>query len=843
MKRERLLNAIGQIDDRLISGANPEIQARKKKALRQWVAALAACLALILCIGVVAPTVLGNREAGTVTMEINPGVEYTITRNGNVKSVRFLNDDAKEVLGEVSLKGQSLKKAVAFTIAAYKTGGYMDKNDTVLISFDKKLSENGELRATVAEDVRQALKDASSVHTLVYVSETDDANTAELAKKYNISQGKAKLVGDAAENSELSVDEIVKLPLDELVGLQKEVDSVVIDSKYIGMTKAKAIALNDAGCEFRVEFTEATLIDAGVKIPYYRLVFRDKNTQWTYHINAINGDVIEKNATVMFISLEEAREIAFKDAGIDGSEKVVFTKEELSRNQGRPCWVLEFYTSKFEYVYKIDAKTGEIIYFDYHIDIRRAKGIAMTDAGCGDKVMFTVEKLVSGGIKTPYYYFVFNDDRTQWTYRINAIFGTILEKNEESLFISLEKAREIALHDAEIADGEKVVFTKEELNRNQGRPCWVLEFHTGKYSYVYKIDAKTGEVLFGRRYIALSRAKEIALDDSGCPDSKKIVFTTEELVDGGIKTPYYIIAFNNGETYWTYRINAVSGAILEKSEESLFISLEKAREIALNDAEIADGEKVVFTKEELSRNQGRPCWVLEFHTGKYSYVYKIDAKTGEVLFGRRYIALSRAKEIALDDSGCPDSKKIVFTTEELVDGGIKTPYYIIAFNNGETYWTYRINAVSGAILEKSEKTPFISLEKARAIALQDANLPDAEKYVFTREELSRNQGRPCWILEFYTSKFEYVYKIDAKTGEIIYFDYHIDILKAKKIAIDDAGCDGKVTFTEEKLVSGGIKTPYYHFVFNDGRTQWTYRIDATLGIVLEKSKASLIKAS
>ena len=707
MKRERLLNAIGQIDDRLISGANPEIQARKKKARRQWVAALAACLALILCIGVVAPTVLGNKEAGTVTMEINPGVEYTITRNGNVKSVRFLNDDAKEVLGEVSLKGQSLKNAVAFTIAAYKTGGYMDKNDTVLISFDKKLSENGELRATVAEDVRQALKDASSVHTLVYVSETDDANTAELAKKYNISQGKAKLVGDAAENSELSVDEIVKLPLDELVGLQKEVDSVVIDSKYIGMTKAKAIALNDAGCEFRVEFTEATLIDVGVRTPYYRLVFRDKNTQWTYHINAINGDIIEKNATVMFISLEEAREIAFKDAGIDGSEKVVFTKEELSRNQGRPCWVLEFCTSKFEYVYKIDAKTGEIIYFDYHIDIRRAKGIAMTDAGCGDKVMFTVEKLVSGGIKTPYYYFVFNDDRTQWT----------------------------------------------------------------------------------------------------------------------------------------YRINAVSGAILEKNEESLFISLEKAREIAMNDAEISDGEKVVFTKEELNRNQGRPCWVLEFHTGKYSYVYKIDAKTGEVLFGRRYITVSRAKEIALDDSGCPDSEKIVFTTEELVDGGIKTPYYIIAFNNGETYWTYRINAVSGAILEKSEKTPFISLEKARAIALQDANLPDSEKYVFTREELSRNQGRPCWILEFYTSKFEYVYKIDAKTGEIIYFDYHMDILKAKKIAIDDAGCDGKVTFTEEKLVSGGIKTPYYHFVFNDGRTQWTYRIDATLGIVLEKSKASLIKAS
>ena len=707
MKRERLLNAIGQIDDRLISGANPEIQARKKKARRQWVAALAACLALILCIGVVAPTVLGNKEAGTVTMEINPGVEYTITRNGNVKSVRFLNDDAKEVLGEVSLKGQSLKNAVAFTIAAYKTGGYMDKNDTVLISFDKKLSENGELRATVAEDVRQALKDASSVHTLVYVSETDDADTAELAKKYNISQGKAKLVGDAAENSELSVDEIVKLPLDELVGLQKEVDSVVIDSKYIGMTKAKAIALNDAGCEFRVEFTEATLIDVGVRTPYYRLVFRDKNTQWTYHINAINGDIIEKNATVMFISLEEAREIAFKDAGIDGSEKVV--------------------------------------------------------------------------------------------------------------------------------------FTKEELNRNQGRPCWVLEFHTGKYSYVYKIDAKTGEVLFGRRYITVSRAKEIALDDSGCPDSEKIVFTTEELVDGGIKTPYYIIAFNNGETHWTYRINAIFGTILEKNEESLFISLEKARAIALQDANLPDSEKYVFTREELSRNQGRPCWILEFYTSKFEYVYKIDAKTGEIIYFDYHIDIRRAKGIAMTDAGCGD--KVMFTVEKLVSGGIKTPYYYFVFNDDRTQWTYRINAIFGTILEKNEESLFISLEKAREIAMNDAEIADGEKVVFTKEELSRNQGRPCWVLEFHTGKYSYVYKIDAKTGEIIYFDYHMDILKAKKIAIDDAGCDGKVTFTEEKLVSGGIKTPYYHFVFNDGRTQWTYRIDATLGIVLEKSKASLIKAS
>ena len=705
MKKERLLNAIGQIDDRLISGADPQVHMHRKKIRRQWIAALAACLVLVIGIGTITPIVLGNQEAGKVTMEINPGVEYTITRNGNVKSVRFLNDDAKEVLSEASLKGESLENAISITLAIYKISGYMERNDTVLISFDRQLSENGKLKEAVAEDVRRMLEKETSVHTLVYVSESDNSDDAALAKKYSISQGKAKLVSDAAKNSNLSAEVLVKLPLDELVGLQKEVDSVVIDTKYIGMLKAKAIALDDAGCATRVTFTEAMLIDEGIKYPYYHLVFRDNYTQWTYSINAINGDIIAKNEVALFISLEEARAIALADAEISGSEKVVFTKEELSRNQGRPCWVLEFHTAKYQYSYKVDAKTGEIIYNRRYIHIDVARKTALEDSGCSDasKVVFTAEELVDGGIKTPYYQFVFNDGRTQWTYRIDAVLGGILSKSEEPLFIPLQKAKEIALADAEISGLEKAVFTKEELSRNQGRPCWVLEFYTAKYQYSYKVDAKTGEIIYNRRYIYMEIARETALKDSGCSEVGKVVFTAEELVDGGIKTPYYQFIFNDGRTQWTYRINAVSGGILSKSEEPLFIPLQKAKEIALADAEISGLEKAVFTKEELSRNQGRPCWVLEFYTAKYQYSYKVDAKTGEIIYNRRYIYMEIARETALKDSGCSEVGKVVFTAEELVDGGIKTPYYQFIFNDGRTQWTYRINAISGTILDKAQK--------------------------------------------------------------------------------------------------------------------------------------------
>ena len=678
---------------------------KRQKVKFRWLSTLATCLILALCIGITIPLVGCNNteaEAGTVTMEINPGVEYVIVRNGNVKAVRFLNDDAEKLLEEIELKGQSLKSALSITVAAYKTAGLMESNDTVLISFDKKLSDDAKLKESVSEVVREALEKTKSVHTVVYAVATDNDETAAIAKKYGVSQGKAQLIADAKKNSSMSEEELADLPLDELVGLQKDVNSTVIDSEYIGIHKAKAIALNDSGCAARVEFTEARLIDKGVKYPYYRLVFNDKRTQWTYLVNAVTGDILEKNEVALFISLEEAKDVALKDAGIkDKPEvKVVFTKEELSRNSGRPCWILEFYTAEYQYSYKIDAKTGEIIFFDYHIDIRKAKEIALTDAGVYEeiaKITFTVEEYVGGGIKTPYFYFVFNNDAIQWTYRIDATLGIVLEKSEVTLLISLRKAREIALNDAEITNENEATFTKEELNRSTDRPCWILEFYTEKYQYSYKIDAKTGEIVFSTRYISMAKARTIALSDAEFSDSNKVVFTVEKLVDGGIKTPYYLFVFNNGFTQWTYRIDATDGSVMYRNKEVLMVSLDKAKEIALADAEIPKGVEVAFTKEILSRNSGRPCWILEFYTEKHQFSYKVDAKTGEVIFSRRYIYIERAREIALKDAEIEDVERVEFTVEELVDGGIKTPYYLFVFNNGFAQWTYRIDATDGGI--------------------------------------------------------------------------------------------------------------------------------------------------
>ena len=789
MKTEVLLRSIGKINDELIADAESEANTKRKPGWAK-LGTMAACLALVLCTGIAANAIRSNATAGTFTMDVNPSVEYTIAKSGIVKNVRCLNSDAENALSDVALEKQSVETALTRTVAAYEACGYMENGEaTVLISFDSRLDANAELKASLSAEIQQALEQTDAVGTLVFHSElTENAEVAKIAEEFHVSLGRADWILTAANKTGLPTDEVSRMSLDELLKFQE--------------------------------------------------------------VSGISSVSVSK-----FISLEEAKKIALKDAKLDElAQKIVFTREELSRNQGKPCYLLEFYTGTNQYFYQIDAKSGSIIYAGKFITLSEAKKIALDDAGCKDKVSFTEETLVSGGIKTPYYRLVFADAKTQWTYRIDAVLGNVLEKQQKEIvttdFISLEEAKKIALEDAGLDEAtQKIVFTREELSRNQGKPCYLLEFYTGTNQYFYQIDAKSGSIIYAGKFITLSEAKKIALDDAGCKD--KVSFTEETLVSGGIKTPYYRLVFADAKTQWTYRIDAVLGNVLEKQQKEIvttdFISLEEAKKIALEDAGLDEAtQKIVFTREELSRNQGKPCYLLEFYTGTNQYFYQIDAKSGSIIYAGKFITLSEAKKIALDDAGCKD--KVSFTEETLVSGGIKTPYYRLVFADAKTQWTYRIDAVLGNVLEKQQKeivtTDFISLEEAKQIALKDAGLDDAtQKIVFTREELNRNQGKPCYILEFYTSKKQYSYKVDAKNGSIMEAYHFILLADAKKIALDDAGVSEKVTFTEETLVAGGIKSPYYYFAFESASARWTYKIDAVLGVIMDKTCDKIIPSA
>ena len=581
MKTEVLLRSIGKINDELIADAESEANTKRKPGWAK-LGIMAACLALVLAVALVIPTL--TRQDQSIITENEPKIELTLNEAMNDKTFGMLFP--KQIL-----EGYVLED----TPGIYGVSDYAElmkkPNSTVLEALFCNEEIGDEMR------IRVASKEWFHSHE----KESTETNTIH----YN----------------------------EHLVGVGSYIYFESGENIICYLFTTRDIAQIDGFCDM---------------------------------VNSASADTSSVSIS-KFISLEEAKKIALKDAGLDeATQKIVFTREELSRNSGKPCYILEFYTAKKQYSYKVDAKDGSIMEAYHFILLKDAKKIALEDAGVNVKVVFTTEELVAGGIKTPYYRFVFADTKTQWTYRIDAVLGTVLEKQQKEIvttdFISLEEAKEIALKDAGLNEAtQKIVFTREELNRNSGKPCYILEFYTAKKQYSYKVDAKNGNIMEAYHFILLADAKKIALDDAGV--SEKVTFTEETLVAGGIKSPYYYFAFESASARWTYKIDAVLGVIMDKTCDKItppapeFIGLEKAKQIALEDAGLDEAaQKIVFTREELSRNSGKPCYILEFYTDKCAYSYKIDAVSGEVI-GKKTEWFSRQEsETVPDTSQNSDSK-------------------------------------------------------------------------------------------------------------------------------------------------------------------------------------------
>ena len=574
MKTEVLLRSIGKINDELIADAESEANTKRKPGWAK-LGIMAACLALVLAVALVIPTL--TRQDQSIITENEPKIELTLNEAMNDKTFGMLFP--KQIL-----EGYVLED----TPGIYGVSDYAElmkkPNSTVLEALFCNEEIGDEMR------IRVASKEWFHSHE----KESTETNTIH----YN----------------------------EHLVGVGSYIYFESGENIICYLFTTRDIAQIDGFCDM---------------------------------VNSASADTSSVSIS-KFISLEEAKKIALKDAGLDeATQKIVFTREELSRNSGKPCYILEFYTAKKQYSYKVDAKDGSIMEAYHFILLKDAKKIALEDAGVNVKVVFTTEELVAGGIKTPYYRFVFADTKTQWTYRIDAVLGTVLEKQQKEIvttdFISLEEAKKIALKDAGLNEAtQKIVFTREELNRNSGKPCYILEFYTAKKQYSYKVDAKNGSIMEAYHFILLADAKKIALDDAGV--SEKVTFTEETLVAGGIKSPYYYFAFESASARWTYKIDAVLGVIMDKTCDKIippapeFIGLEKAKQIALEDAELDEtAQKIVFTREELSRNSGKPCYILEFYTDKCAYSYKIDAVSGEVI-GKKTEWFSRQESDTVPDT-------------------------------------------------------------------------------------------------------------------------------------------------------------------------------------------------
>lgn len=145
------------------------------------------------------------------------------------------------------------------------------------------------------------------------------------------------------------------------------------------------------------------------------------------------------------------------------------------------------------------------------------------------------------------------------------------------------KAREIALADAGLAEAN-VTFIKVNLDRDDGRLVYDVEFYSGNAEYDYEIDAATGDIVGydseienydiqaqiqqAGDVISLDQAKEAALKAAGL-DAAGVKWIKEEFDRDDGKTVYELECIS-GEMEYDFEINAADGTVMEQGRDSIY---------------------------------------------------------------------------------------------------------------------------------------------------------------------------------------------------------------------------------------------------------------------------------
>ena len=142
--------------------------------------------------------------------------------------------------------------------------------------------------------------------------------------------------------------------------------------------------------------------------------------------------------------------------------------------------------------------------------------------------------------------------------------------------ISLEEAKKIALEDAALKESD-VTFTQTELETDDGRKKYDIEFLSGSQEYDYEIDAATGKILSfdqerehvqnpqtpssSAALIPQDQALEAALAQAGVKKEDASIKEIKLDMDDGIQK--YEIEFTAKGKEYEVEIDAATGKVLK----------------------------------------------------------------------------------------------------------------------------------------------------------------------------------------------------------------------------------------------------------------------------------------
>jgi len=202
--------------------------------------------------------------------------------------------------------------------------------------------------------------------------------------------------------------------------------------------------------------------------------------------------------------------------------------------------------------------------------------------------------------------------------------------------IGIEAAKQIALADAKVALKD-VTFIKAELDNEDGRAVYEIEFYSGNVEYDYDIDALSGEIISNdfdiEDYSIPAQSAVAPQQTAAAPAQPQTAAPTQSAAPTPAPTQPQTTAPTPAPTQPqtaapTPAPTAAPTPAPTQPAAPSTISADRAKQIALSHAGVGGAN---FTKVELDTDDGVQVYEIEFKVGNVEYDYEINAISGAII--------------------------------------------------------------------------------------------------------------------------------------------------------------------------------------------------------------------
>ena len=304
---QRLASAVEKTAPDDMSGVLSRCETRKgtvinmptmKTAKRKWTILVAACLAVVLLAGGGVLYQQANAVASVVSLDVNPSIELKVNSSEKVLVCTPLNDDAKAILADMGegadLKGAKLDVAVNAIVGSLVRNGYLSSiSSAIMISVEDKNADRAQkLQQELASAVDVVLQTGESKASVLTQTVQQNAELDQQARENNISTGKAALVNRVlALNSALKFEELAAISVGEL----KDLIEAGAPAMPIGKDKALDIAVKAFGntTSAQISYSEVDAELDETPAHYEVEIITQSGEEFEYKIDAYTGVILE----------------------------------------------------------------------------------------------------------------------------------------------------------------------------------------------------------------------------------------------------------------------------------------------------------------------------------------------------------------------------------------------------------------------------------------------------------------------------------------------------------------------------------------------------------------------